>query len=171
MTRYIRATEVAKLARAALKEAFPGQKFSVRTAHGTTLQISWTDGPATHAVNEVVDRFAGEGFDGMTDMRYSRENGGTTPDGEPIRYLTDFVFCTRELSPEVEAALTAEISNAIAIEQGIRHAEVWINKHRYWPAPQVIMQLTDHGWQDASVYQYVRILAEARAQSWKADTK
>lgn len=94
--RYISAADTAKLIRAALKVAFPGQKFSVRTSvysMGASINVNWTGGPAAEAVREVAGAFSGSNFDGMTDSMSSIER---TLDGERVRYGADFVFCNRE---------------------------------------------------------------------------
>lgn len=159
MTKYIPAAEVGKLAREDLKEAFPGQKFSVRTGRGN-LDVYWEDGPATKAVDAVVAKYAGESFDGMTDMRSSRDNG-TTETGEAIHYMTSFVFTQRTLSPETEAALRAEIAADIAEHQNVPLEEV-LRGNRFWDCPQVIARETDR-WMDGSLYTFIHTLAEHRA--------
>lgn len=72
MMRYLSCAETAKLVRAALKQAFPGQKFSVRSrtyAGGASIDVSWTDGPQSADVDVLVTRYAGAGFDGMIDLK------------------------------------------------------------------------------------------------------
>jgi hypothetical protein len=159
MTKYIPAAEVGKLARKDLKAAFPGQKFSVRTTRGN-LDVEWIDGPATKAVEAIVAKYAGETFDGMTDMRSSADNG-TTEDGEQIHYLTSFVFTQRNLSAETEAALRAELAADISKHQGVPLDEV-LRDNRFWDCPQVVARETDR-WIEASLYSFVRLLAEHRA--------
>ena len=159
MTIYIPAKDVAKLVRAELKTAFPGTKFSVRTDHGTTLNIEWTDGPATAAVDQITDKYAGQGFDGMTDMRYDRNNAGTTPDGERISYCTDFVFLRRNISPAEEHALTTLLGNEIAAEHGVDFTTAL---HGFWPAPQTIMRETGYA-PEGNIHSFIRVLAEHRA--------
>lgn len=131
---YIDTAEQAKLIRAALKREFPGQKFSVRIdryAGGSSVRVSWTDGPTESQVEAVAKVYEGGGFDGMIDLAYSREawllpdgtvrfahtsgtegSRGTVPEayGSPmhpdarlVQFLGDYVFCTRELSPEFKA--------------------------------------------------------------------
>ena len=54
---WLSTAETAKLVRKALKKAFPGMKFSVRSsnyANGSSIDVSWTDGPTMKAVDEVV---------------------------------------------------------------------------------------------------------------------
>lgn len=159
MTKYIAAAEVGKMARKDLKEAFPGQKFSVRTGRGN-LDVEWVDGPATAAVEAVISKYAGESFDGMTDMRSSRNNG-TTETGEAVHYMTSFVFTQRTLSPETEADLRAEIAVDIAMNQGVPLSEV-LRDNRYWDCPQVIARELDR-WIEGSLYSFIRVLAEHRA--------
>ena len=80
ITRYLTAVETAKLIRAALKEAFPGVKFSVRT-DVTTIDVRWTNGPVGSAVDAVVNPFR------------AREFG------------VDYLFAQRGLTPEFRARL------------------------------------------------------------------
>ncbi len=97
--RYIPVAETAKLVRTALKNAFPGIKFSVRSrsyAGGASIDIEYTDGPTTKDVDCVACRFSGATFDGMTDMK---EYHTSEIDGEQVRYGADFIKASRLLSP------------------------------------------------------------------------
>lgn len=83
MSDYLSCSETAKLVRKALKEAFPGQKFSVRSSTysmGASIRVGWTDGPQTADVDKVVGCFAGSGFDGMIDLKTSNSHW-LYPDG------------------------------------------------------------------------------------------
>lgn len=83
MREYISCADTAKLVRAALKKAFPGIKFSVRSdvyAGGASIRVRWTDGPSQSAVKAVAGCYAGGGFDGMIDMAYST-TAWLLPDG------------------------------------------------------------------------------------------
>ena len=77
MPDYASAPESAKLLKQALKQAFPATRFSVRLSRGTgygDCHVSWTDGPTEKLVeSEVIRRFEGHGFDGMTDIRYHKD--------------------------------------------------------------------------------------------------
>lgn len=80
---YLSCAETARLLRAALKPAFPGVKFSVRSdvySGGASIDVGWTDGPTQHEVRRVSDRYAGGGFDGMIDMAYNVDHW-LEPDG------------------------------------------------------------------------------------------
>lgn len=130
---YLSCANTAKLIRAALKSAFPGVKFSVRShtySGGASINVSWTDGPTQKMVEAVAGPFAGAGFDGMTDYKYS-VGAWLMPDGSvqtraieahfgcegevmeaqqdgalPVSMGADFVFCQREISREaMERAL------------------------------------------------------------------
>ncbi len=83
MSDYLSCAETAKLVRAALKQHFPDQKFSVRSSTysmGASIRVGWTDGPQTADVDAVVKMFAGSGFDGMIDLKTSNSHW-LYPDG------------------------------------------------------------------------------------------
>jgi hypothetical protein len=83
MSDYLSCADTAKLARKALKEAYPHQKFSVRSSTysmGASIRVGWTDGPQTADVDKVVGCFAGSGFDGMIDLKTSNSHW-LYPDG------------------------------------------------------------------------------------------
>lgn len=83
---YIPVTETAKYIRKALKKAFPGVKFSVRTdkyAGGSSIRVAWTDGPAQKAVEAVACQYQDGGFDGMIDMKYHMDHW-LLPDGSAV---------------------------------------------------------------------------------------
>lgn len=100
--RHLGGTGTAIILRKVLREAFPGQKFSVRS-DSNSVQIEWTDGPMVSVVNQVTDCLRGGYFDGMTD------HAGSTyheMNGEPVRFAS-YIFCTRNRSAErtVELAM------------------------------------------------------------------
>lgn len=81
--RWIRAAEAAKLIRAQLKLHWPKVKFSVRSktySGGSSIRVSWQDGPTVKQVDHIVQPFAGGGFDGSIDMAYSFDHW-LMPDG------------------------------------------------------------------------------------------
>tara|TARA_R110000868_G_scaffold350752_1_gene612089 strand:+ start:16225 stop:16770 length:546 start_codon:yes stop_codon:yes gene_type:complete len=98
MTRYINVVETAKMIRTALKESFPGVKFSVKSSSysmGASININYVDGPTNAQVKAVISVFEGSYFDGMTDykgLNYS------SLDGEEVRFGADFVFVNRKFS-------------------------------------------------------------------------
>jgi Large polyvalent protein associated domain 29 len=161
MAKYLPATEVAKLVRADLKAAFPNTKFSVRTDHGTTLNIEWTDGPARKAVDEITGKYAGQSFDGMQDMRVYTGAGHTTETGEEVAYGTDFVFTRRNISEDVQAELGALLGQEIAKEQGVSIEEAMANGN-WWPAPQTVMREAHYF--EGNLAMFVATLAEVRAE-------
>lgn len=129
MAEYVSTKETAKLIRALLKRTFPGVKFGVRSkvySGGSSIAVSWIDGPTVAMVDPLVSPFAGSGFDGMIDMSYGVD-AYLTPDGravfaatsgtegsagmvpagkqwmpEPgckrVRFCADYVFTRREFS-------------------------------------------------------------------------
>lgn len=102
MSRYIDVVETAKMLRAALKAEFPGTKFSVRSerfAGGTAININWTDGPTSDAVDAVGKRYQGATFNGMDDSTTYHSHLITTDDGaEEVRFGARFVQTQREIS-------------------------------------------------------------------------
>ncbi|MNX79857.1 hypothetical protein D3C86_1115010 [compost metagenome] len=98
MTKYISCAETAKLIRTALKESFPGIKFSVRSSvysGGASVSVGWTDGPNAAQVEAVAHVFKGAYFDGSIDLK-----GSTFAmiDGEQVHFGADYVFARREYS-------------------------------------------------------------------------
>jgi hypothetical protein len=111
MARYISVVETAKMIRTALREAFPGVRFSVRSSSysmGASINISYTDGPTNAQVRAITGNFEGSYFDGMTDykgLNYSSLNG------EEVRFGADFIFVERNYSQEF---LTTNLEAACA---------------------------------------------------------
>jgi hypothetical protein len=92
---YLSGASVAALCRQALKEAFPGTKFSVTSAG--SINVKWTDGPSRDAVESIAKDFAGSYFDGMIDYKGSIHH---ELDGRRVSFGADFVFCERAMSRE-----------------------------------------------------------------------
>lgn len=98
MARYIESTQVAKMIRTSLKEAYPGVKFSVVTrkyAGGASIDVRWKDGPSTAQVNDIIHRYSGGYFDGMQDLK---ENYVHQLGDEEVLFGADFIFANREFS-------------------------------------------------------------------------
>jgi hypothetical protein len=94
-TNYISVTETAAMIRKALKEAFPGIKFGVRSskyAGGATISVRWTDGPNAAQVDSVVTIFQGSYFDGSQDYKGSRF---AMIDGRRVSFGADSVHTNR----------------------------------------------------------------------------
>jgi hypothetical protein len=107
--------ETAQLIRAALKTAFPGVKFSVRTSYASmtsSTDVRWTDGPTTPEVERVTDAFTSRGFDGMTDSTtfHDQDFGG-----ERVSF-SGWVHVTRETSPELKARAYARVCREHNVE-------------------------------------------------------
>jgi hypothetical protein len=107
MKKYLTCAETAKLIRAALKESFPGVKFSVKSntyAGGASINVAYTDGPTCEQVKAIVNVFERSYFCGMTD--YKGYNY-TSLDGEEISFGADFIFVNRKFSVELFTDLVA----------------------------------------------------------------
>lgn len=75
--RYLRAKDAAAMARARLKAVFPRTKFSVRSSEysgGSSVDVSWTDGPTRARVRKEIEEYGGAGFDGMIDLKYHHDS-------------------------------------------------------------------------------------------------
>lgn len=108
--------ETAKHVRNELK-AFK-HKFSVKTqvySMGSSIYISWVDGPYLEEVQDKVSKYNSATFDGMTDYKdtpgYVREI-----DGEKVLVRgADFIVCQRERSPERTAAVKQAVFEKYAL--------------------------------------------------------
>jgi hypothetical protein len=93
--------ETAVMIRKALAEAFPGIKFSVRGRHysnGSSVDVTWTDGPTSNEVREVARQYEDADFDSSTDSRtYKQRLVGR----QHIHYGPDNVLCQRTESAEL----------------------------------------------------------------------
>jgi hypothetical protein len=112
MTNYLTAAETAKHLRQALRSAFPGMKFSVRTqtyAGGVSIDVTWTDGPFTKDVEAVTRHYTGASFDGMTDTKHHHSTllAATGELPEEVHFGADFIFTHRQLSTVLVARLTS----------------------------------------------------------------
>ena len=96
--KYLSCADTAALLRQALKESFPGVKFSVKSktySGGASISVRWVDGPAGALVKSVVDRFEGAYFDGMIDYKGSCYH---KLDGVDVHFGADFIFTDRDYS-------------------------------------------------------------------------
>lgn len=74
--RYISGPDTARLIRSALRLAFPGVKFAVRTRRSTwssAVDVDWIDGPTKSAVDAALSGFRGKDFDGMIDLEFTSD--------------------------------------------------------------------------------------------------
>lgn len=71
-------TETAKKIRRALKEAFPGVKFSVRTdkyAGGSSIVVYYPPEVKREEVEMIAQRFKSSTFEGMADLKVTHGSG------------------------------------------------------------------------------------------------
>jgi hypothetical protein len=89
--------ETAQFIRAALKTAFPGVKFSVRTSYASmtsSTDVRWTDGPTVPEVDRIAKRFTSKSFDGRDDSTHYHTQ---TFEGREVSF-SGWVHTTRETS-------------------------------------------------------------------------
>ena len=81
-------------------------KFSVTSdtfSMGNSVDIRWTDGPTSEAVNAITKQYQYGGFDSITDSyNYTGIDPALGCDG------AKYVHCSRELSPEYQARIAAK---------------------------------------------------------------
>jgi hypothetical protein len=136
-THYLSCAETAKLVRQALKAAFPGVKFSVRShtySMGANISVNWTDGPTEAAVNAITDGYRSVDFDGMTDSTTHRPTTLIAlPDGsvEDVHFGAHYIHGTRDLSPAYVAQL--EVHAAAAIERDTATCQYGWSLDTYYP--------------------------------------
>lgn len=128
-SQYLSCAETAKLVRAALKESFPGIRFSVRSSvysGGASITINYVNGPTYDAVKSVVAMFEGAYFDGMTDYQGYNYN---SLDGIETSFGANYIFVNRELTldvmqPAVQAACEYYGLQMPTIKDGCRGAYI-----------------------------------------------
>jgi hypothetical protein len=123
--RYISCADTAKLVREALKKAFPGVKFSVRSSTysgGASIRVKWTDGPETKKVECVAGAFAGADFDGMIDLKSYHESD---LNGERVHFGADYVFCDRNYSPGTERVMKERVCKRFGLDPAIIGTPAW----------------------------------------------
>jgi hypothetical protein len=135
MARYLSCAETAKLLRQALKEAFSGVKFTVKSktySGGASISVGWTDGPNSAQVKAVADCFEGAYFDGGIDYQGAKYH---KLDGEDVRFGANFIFENREYSDTMVArSITAVVKEYGGCEmktvEDYRKGRCWGS---YWP--------------------------------------
>ena len=118
-TQYLSCAETAKLVRAALKESFPGVKFSVKSSNyagGASINVDFVDGPTADQVSAVAKAFQGAYFDGMTDYKGSNYN---SLDGQPVRFGADFIFVNRRFTAPILTSVVVETCNYYGFDNEI----------------------------------------------------
>ena len=128
-SQYLSCAETAKLVRAALRESFPGVRFSVRSSvysGGASITINYVNGPTYDAVKSVVAMFEGAYFDGMTDYQGYNYN---SLDGVETSFGANYIFVNRELTldvmqPAVQAACEYYGLQMPTIKDGCRGAYI-----------------------------------------------
>jgi hypothetical protein len=112
----------AKMIRAELRAAFPGVTFRVRSdsfAGGNSVDVSWTDGPLTDAVNAIVKKYQYGNFNGMEDIYEYSNSRNDIPQAK-------YVQTHRAMSPETRERIRKDLEAQWGISFENEHsAEVW----------------------------------------------
>jgi hypothetical protein len=149
-------TDVAKRLRAVLKDTFPGIKFSVRCdkySGGSSIDVSWNDGPAEDEVDKVVCRYEGAGFDGMQDLKYYKDDVTfVLPDGsiEHVDMGVDYIHTHRYLSEQYTAQLALVAAQELRIAPEDFKLDGWYTGLGYG----------QRAWRDGSGHEFVWFLSK-----------
>lgn len=125
--KYIDTADVAKLVRDELKQKFPSVKFSVRSKRysgGSSIDVSWIDGPTSKQVRAITQHFAGASFDGMVDLK---EYHDTEHNGETVHFGADYVFDSREYSREFTQTVAAIVANEYGVDCPVLNQYDWFD--------------------------------------------
>lgn len=112
---HMSAAQSAARIRADLKAAFPGTKFSVRSStysQGSSVNVSYVDGPALTAVEAIAEAYGSRGFDGSDDSTYwnKSEHAALTDAGIVSYRCYAFVSVSRKLSDAAKVAIGFDLS-------------------------------------------------------------
>ena len=106
------AAKAAQMVRKHLKEAYPGIKFRVKSSTysmGSSLDVSYVDGPKGREVESYVDQFQYGHFDGMNDI-YEISNRKDFPQ---VKYS----FTKREYSSEIQGQALKAMRELFQLEE------------------------------------------------------
>ena len=107
MTDQMSRTQVARLAKSTLKKHWPGIAFSVTSeshSGGSSVRVSWTDGPTEARVTQIIGYMEGANFDAMQDLKTYRGN----------EYGNDYIFTSRRLSTSIYRAAAQYAADHLA---------------------------------------------------------
>lgn len=110
MTTYIDAKHVSAELKRRLVAEFPGAKFSVRSAHGSSITVRWVDGPSAKDVAPLARAMQGSSYNGMDEVYEETGNTVTvTVDGQRVtgRPLVNHMSVRQDISPEALAEAAA----------------------------------------------------------------
>lgn len=130
-TRYLSCAETAKLIRQALKEAFPGFKFSVRSntyAGGASIDVGYVDGPLMADVERIAKAFQGGFFDGSIDYAGHHVHALASAPNEPVSFGANYVFVRQEISAAHKAATVAALAQLTDLERNHLEARLRIGE-------------------------------------------
>lgn len=152
--KYLSAAETAKLVREALKECYPGVKFSVRSSTysmGASIDVCWTDGPSQAEIDALVSPYQGADFDGMQDLKTHRP--GVWLKGERLSFGADYVHTRREYS-------------AAAYRRALDYLRTFAD----WPAEADNVEIAEHP--DGTAYikctEYLRVAGDnIHTSAWR----
>lgn len=118
----------AQAIRKELKQAFPGIKFSVTSDNfsmGNSVDVSWTDGPTSEHVQQIVNKYQYGHFDGMTDS-YEHSNSRTDiPQAKFIMTKREMSDATRDLLVKEHNEKFCETGQITDLKAFNKDADCW----------------------------------------------
>ena len=134
--------------------AFPGVTFRMKSdsySGGSSIYVSWTDGPIPSDVKAISDQFQDSDFDGMTDMSNYRDEGeGFRQWMGYAKYVSESRHVSESITEAVKTFLTAHRDIAEWEVGDVISRETWqlLNKTAI-PAGASVKDLKwedDNGW-------------------------
>ena len=127
--------------------AFPGVRFSIKTRRfsgGDAIDVSWTDGPTSKQVDEIIDRYSAGSFDGMEDIYNYSRNAWIEAFG-----AAKYVHSRRDMSDAAIERAIRLVSSKYALPAGVEISVAAYRKGDLWRVP------FDGGWGKQNVQDLV----------------
>lgn len=127
--------------------AFPGVKFSIKTRRfsgGDAIDVSWTDGPTSKQVDEIIDRYSAGSFNGMEDIYNYSRNAWIEAFGD-----AKYVHSRRDMSDAAIERAIRLVSSKYELPAGVEISVAAYRKGELWRAP------FDGGWMKQNVQDLV----------------
>ena len=128
----------ASVLRKELKKAYPLTIFKVTSnsfSGGTSIRVSWTDGPACSSVRAITKNYEYGTYDAMNDIYEYKKDAGDVPQ---VKY----VICNRYISKEVREKAIQDIKTKFDMDLN-NDREVY-NRTGLWPQQFIDSYISKH---------------------------
>lgn len=133
--------EAAKMIRKELKQAFPSTKFSVKSktyAGGSSVDVSWENGPTQASVRLIVIKYQYGHFNPMTDCFEFTNSGDDIPQ---VMYVQTYRVISECIQQEMLEWLKSNNSGFHDLPSIDHHSENLYNKKDVWRARDYINRI------------------------------